>query len=147
MNKELSAVPLMISTLSLALLQTISVNRVRQKRTWFLVSSVALLFSANLVHVTKVCVFVRYKLPFVLRAVNLRTGIWFVLSPTANFGLLDSVAKYTPHLFTEGYPGCRISIRTLLYGYQLLGTNIFIRSDLELCSKVPSIKIHVDRPV
>ena len=95
----------------------------------------------------KICDLIPYKLPVVERAVNLRFGIWLILSATADFVLRESMANDTSHLSAKVYPGCRICIYTLPCGHQLRGPNIFIRSDLQSCSKVPSIKIHVDLPV
>ena len=80
------------------------------------------------------------------RVVNLRFGIWLILSATADFELRESLANQTSHLSTKVYPSCRICIYTLPCGHQRRGPNIFIRSDLESCSKVPFIGIHVDLP-
>ena len=95
----------------------------------------------------KVCDFIPYKLPVVERAVHLRFGIWLILSATADFELRESMANDTSHLSAKVYPSCRTCIHTLPYGHQLRGRKIFIRSDLQSCSKVPSINIHVDLPI
>ena len=110
-------------------------------------SCLSLLFFGNLIQAMKVCDLVPYQLPVVERAVNLKFGIWLILSATSDFELRESIVNDTAHLSTTVYPGCRICIYTLPSGHQLRGPNIFIRSDLQTCSRVPSIKIHVDLPV
>ena len=109
-------------------------------------SCLSLLFFGNLVQAMKVCDLIPYQLPIIERAINLKFGIWLILSAEADFELRESASNDTAHLSTRTYPGCRICIYTLPCGHQLRGPNIFIRSDLQSCSRVPSIKIHVDIP-
>ena len=56
--------------------------------------------------------------------------------------LRESASNGTAHLSTRTYPGCRICIYTLPCDHHFRGPNIFIQSDLQSCSRVPSLKIH-----
>ena len=109
-------------------------------------SCLSLLFFGNFVQALKVCDLKQYPLPMTERAVNLKFGIWLILSSTSDFELRESDLNDTTHLSTKVYPGCRICILTLACGRQIRGPIVFIRSDLQTCSQIPSIKIHVDLP-
>ena len=92
----------------------------------------------------KFCDFRPYALPVSERALNLKFGIWPIHSASPDFELRESDFNDTTHLSTKVYPGCRICILTLACGRQTRGPNVYIRSDLQTCSQMPSIKIHVD---
>ena len=109
-------------------------------------SCLSLLFFGNLVQAMKFCDFRPYALPVSERALNLKFGIWLILSASPDFELRESDLNDTTHLSTKVYPGCRICILTLACGRQIRGPNVYIRSDLQTCSQMPSIKIHVDLP-
>ena len=80
------------------------------------------------------------------RVVNLKFGIWLILSASSDFELRESDLKDTTHLSTNVLPGGQICILTLACGRQFRGPIVFICSDLRTFSTIPCIKIHVDLP-
>ena len=110
-------------------------------------SCLSLLFLGNLVQAMKFSDFRPYALPVSERAINLKFGNWLILSVSPDFELRESDLNDTTHLSTKVYPGCRICIFTLACGRQIRGPNVYIWSDLQTCSQMPSINIHVGLPV
>ena len=110
-------------------------------------SCLALLFFGNLVQAMKVCDVKVIQLPIKERAINLRYGIWLILSATDDYVLSESNMTSSSPVANRQIQGCRICIFTLECGKQITGPNINIRSDLQTCQKIPPEKINVDLPV
>ena len=110
-------------------------------------SCLSLLFFGNLIRAMKVCDVKPIVLPVTDQVINLRYGIWLIMSASTDYTLTESFMNSSTPTGTSSFPGCRICIVTLAFGKQLSGPNIRIRSDLQTCSLIPPHIMNVDLPI
>ena len=109
-------------------------------------SCLSLLFFGNLVQAMQVCNVKPYQLPTTERALNLRYGIWLIVSASPNFQLRRSQMTSLQPAHSSTVDGCKICIVTLGCGEQLSGPNLHLRSDLDSCSLLPAVTVNVLLP-
>ena len=109
-------------------------------------SCLSQLFFGNLIQAMTVCNVKPFQLPTPERAINLRYGIWLIVSASPNFQIRKSQMESRKPTDSISMKGCRICIVTLECGEQINGPNVNIRSDLSSCALLPATTIDVYLP-
>ena len=94
----------------------------------------------------QVCNVKPYQLPTTERAINLRYGIWLIVSASPNFQLRRNQMTSMQPAHSSTVDGCKICIVTLGCGEQLSGPNLHLRSYLDSCSLLPAVTVNVLLP-